>query len=231
LRAYYTTADHPVGRTEFQAFAKDLRSRLLGLRNTGWARRVARAERDEFERALRAEGFANFEIWERDAQGNRVRAGDRAEYFPMVYPDPVEYTQQILGFDIISEPIRADAIRRARNSQIPTATPPMNLITKAEPDGFMTFIPVYPKETSSQDRSHAPEGVMYGVFGTAPMIEKILKVKTIASGFDICFFNPGRTREPAHPLAPIPGPSRVVRGAARGYPARGTALDRFHPHR
>ena len=189
LRAYYNTHGHTVSRSEFQAFAKDLRSRLVGLRNTGWALRVTREKRDAFERSVRADGFPNFEIWERDAQGHPIRAADRAEYFPILYPDPVEYTSQILGFDISSEPIRADALRRARASEQPAATPPINLITKAEADGFMTFIPLYPKDSAEQDMPHTPAGFMYGVFGTAPMIENILGKKAIPSGLDIYFFN------------------------------------------
>jgi diguanylate cyclase (GGDEF)-like protein len=189
LRAYYNTHGHTVSRSEFQAFAKDLRSRLVGLRNTGWALRVTREKRDAFERSVHADGFPNFEIWERDAQGHRIRAADRAEYFPILYPDPVEYTSQILGFDISSEPIRADALRRARASEQPAATPPINLITKAEADGFMTFIPLYPKDSAEQDMPHTPAGFMYGVFGTAPMIENILGKKAIPSGLDIYFFN------------------------------------------
>jgi diguanylate cyclase (GGDEF)-like protein len=189
LWAYYNTHGHTVSRSEFQAFAKDLRSRLVGLRNTGWALRVTREKRDAFERSVRGDGFPNFEIWERDAQGHRIRAADRAEYFPILYPDPVEYTSQILGFDISSEPIRADALRRARASEQPAATPPINLITKAEADGFMTFIPLYPKDSAEQDMPHTPAGFMYGVFGTAPMIENILGKKAIPSGLDIYFFN------------------------------------------
>ena len=36
---------------------------------------------------------------------------------------------------------------------------------------------------------HTPAGFMYGVFGTAPMIENILGKKAIPSGLDIYFFN------------------------------------------
>jgi diguanylate cyclase (GGDEF)-like protein len=233
LRAYYNTSDHAVSRAEFQAFAKDLRGRLVGMRNTGWALRVTRAERDGFERAVRAEGFPNFEIWERDAQGHRVRAGDRAEYLPILYPDPVEYTAQILGFDIASEPIRADAVRRARSSGQPAATPVIDLITKAEPDGFMTFIPVYRSRPAGEDTG--PTGFMYGVFATAPMIENILEAKGLSAGLDIYFFNPAapagkrriywhasganvgaqagaRAGAPAGP-PPIPGEEALLAGA------------------
>jgi diguanylate cyclase (GGDEF)-like protein len=188
LRAYYSTTHQAVGRPEFQAFAKDLRGRLVGLRNTGWARRVTREQRDAFERSVRAEGFPDFEIWERDSKGHRIRAGDRAEYLPILYPDPVELTPHIMGFDISSEPIRADAVRRARNSGRPAATPPMDLITK--PDGFMTFIAVYPKVSSADDMSGGPDGFMYGVFGTGPMIENILQSNALPSGLDIYFFDP-----------------------------------------
>jgi diguanylate cyclase (GGDEF)-like protein len=213
LRAYYNTPDRTVSRSDFQGFAKDLRSRLIGLRNTGWALRVTREGRDDFERSVRAEGFPDFEIWERDTQGHRIRAGDRAEYFPILYPDPVEYTSQILGFDISSESIRADAIKRARASGQPAATPPINLITSAEPDGFMTFVPVYSKGSAEQDVLRAPKGFMYGVFGTAPMIENILGTKAIPSGLDIYFFNPngnpGSRRIYWHTSLAKPSPSVV----------------------
>jgi len=190
LRAYYSTTDHEISRKEFQAFAKDLRGRLVGMRNTGWAVRVTREQRTAFERSLRAQGFADFEIWERDDLGNRIRARDRAEYFPILYPDPVEYTAQILGFDVASEPVRADALRRALVSGSPAATPPINLITKFEPDGFMTFIPVYPNGAGLPDKSRFPIGFMYGVFGTAPMIENILHAHATPADMDIYFFNP-----------------------------------------
>jgi diguanylate cyclase (GGDEF)-like protein/PAS domain S-box-containing protein len=192
LRAYYTASDHRISRTEYQAFARNLREQNVGLRNTGWARRITREQRREFERAIRAEGNPNFEIWERDAQGNRIRAGDRAEYFPIVYPDPVEYTPQILGYDIASEQVRNDALRRARDTLGPTATPPIDLITKSEPDGIMSFLPVYLKVGTDSETSHAPEGFMYAVFGTGPMVENILKSKTLPAGLDILFFDPNR---------------------------------------
>ncbi|QDM17357.1 MULTISPECIES: bifunctional diguanylate cyclase/phosphodiesterase [unclassified Tardiphaga] len=190
LRANYSSADRPIGRTEFQAYAKDLRSRLPGLRNTGWAPHVTRQQRAAFEQAVREEGFADFEIWERDEKGNRIRARDRDEFLPILFPDPQEYTKQIIGFDMYSEPIRAHATARARLTGRPSATPPINLITKEEPDGFMAFVPVYPKFAGPHDPQRIPDGFMYGVFGTAPMIENILGAKTLPAGLDIYFLNP-----------------------------------------
>src|SRR5262249_6305977 len=196
LRAHYLATDHAISRAEFQSFVLSLRKRLVGLRNTGWAIRVTRENRDAFERSVRAEGFPSFEIWERGADGNRVRAGDRLEYFPILYPDPVEITPQVLGFDIASEALRNDALQRARSSGLPAATPPINLITKNEPEGFMSFIPVYGNELPSAGIERAPRGYMYGVFATRPMVENMLSARAVPAGLDIYFFN--RDGEPGN---------------------------------
>jgi diguanylate cyclase (GGDEF)-like protein len=190
LRAYYDAPDREITRPEYQIFAKTLRERLPGLRNTGFARRVTRAERGAFEHAMREQGFPDFEIWERDAQGRRMRAADRPDYYPIVFPDPVQYTNQIIGFDIASEPLRNAALQRARRSGDVAVTPPINLITKKEPDGFMSFIPVFAKGATPETAE--PNGYMYGVYGTGPVVENILSVKSLPLPVDIYFFDPAR---------------------------------------
>jgi diguanylate cyclase (GGDEF)-like protein len=211
LRGYFDATERPVGRIDFQAFAKILRGRLIGLRNTGWAPRVTLAERDDFERAVRAEGFVDFEIKERDAAGRIVRAAERAEYFPVLYPDPMEIAPEALGFDLGSESVRHDAMRRARAYDAPAATPPTILITPGEPHGFMNFLPVYGKPANG---TQGPlRGFVYGVFATGPMIESILQAKMSPGGLDIYFFD--RDRQPgdrrihwhASPASAVPASS------------------------
>jgi diguanylate cyclase (GGDEF)-like protein len=190
LRAYLDTGDQ-VTRTAYQAFAKSLRARLAGLRDTGWAIRVTRNEREAFERAGREQGFANFQIWERDAAGNPVRAADRDEYYPIFYPDPAEVTAKVIGFDLASEPVRAETLRRARLTGRPAATPPINLITVAKAvGGFMSFLPVYGKGRVDAPPTETPVGFVYGVFETGVMIENILTAKTPVAGIDFYLFNP-----------------------------------------
>src|SRR4051812_4626391 len=69
LRDLLDATDQPVTVSEFQFFAERLRGRVHGLRDTGWAPRVARANRESFEAAVRASGVSNYKIWERDASG------------------------------------------------------------------------------------------------------------------------------------------------------------------
>ncbi len=111
LRAYFDNSD-AVSRGEFQAFARDLRERLHGLRNTGWLPRVTREQRARFEQFVSDHGFPDFEIWERGSDGNRVRAAERDEYFPVLYAE--DHTHDVLGFDMASRPKRAEAQARAQ---------------------------------------------------------------------------------------------------------------------
>jgi signal transduction histidine kinase len=197
LRAFYEADAQPPSRTEFQTFARDLRSRLPGLRNTGWAPVVAEGERESFERKARNDGAADYRIWERDAQGQRIPALSRPEHVAILYPDPPQIAAQVRGFDIASEAQRSDAMRRARLADAPAATPPLNLITRQQPDGFMTFLPVYRKpgadvNANAQEGAAVVEGYMYAVFATAPMIENVLSAKTRPHGTSIYFFDPGK---------------------------------------
>ena len=191
LRAFFDSNEHPVTRTEYQAFAKTLRERLAGLRDTGWAVRVTRDQRDAFERTLQGEGFPNFQIWERDSAGKPMRAAERDEYFPILFPDPAEVTAKVIGFDIASEPVRAQTLQRARATGRPAATPPMNLITVNQAvGGFMSFLPVYGPGVDGGGTGSPPLGFVYGVFETGRMIENILAMKTRPVGLDIYLFDP-----------------------------------------
>jgi EAL domain-containing protein (putative c-di-GMP-specific phosphodiesterase class I) len=62
MRAYLETMRHPVSRAEYVAFSGALRSRVVGLRDTGWAPRVTSSGRDAFEREVRATGLPDFQI-------------------------------------------------------------------------------------------------------------------------------------------------------------------------
>ena len=129
MRAYFETTRHPVSRAEYVAFSEALRSRVVGMRDTGWAPRVTAAERDTFEpHEVRQAGQPNFQIVERGADGKLVRAAEeRAEYFPVLYSDPDAVNRPIMGFDLASESTRNVVLARARATDLPAATPPLRL--------------------------------------------------------------------------------------------------------
>ncbi|HEY0330772.1 MAG TPA: EAL domain-containing protein [Rhodopseudomonas sp.] len=190
LRAYFDHSDQ-VNRHEFQAFAKDLRARVSGLRNTGWMPRVSREQRERFEQFVDDHGFPDFEIWQRDGGGGRVRAPERDEYFPVLYAE--HSTKQVLGFDMASRPQRAAAIARARATGQMAATPPIDMLTKQESGDFMVFMPVYANAAPAAETPRIPLGYLCGIFEIGPTIESILNAKLLPSGLDIYFFDPTRS--------------------------------------
>jgi diguanylate cyclase (GGDEF)-like protein len=188
LRAYFESRAGPVSRTEFESFSYALRTRMPGLRDTGWAPLVPAAQRETFEQAVRRSGIENFRIFERDAAGRDVPAGDRAAYFPILYSEPGLINRVVMGFDIGSEPVRNEAIMRALATDKPAATPPVRLVNVQRPNGgIMSFIPVRPAGALTTD---PPVGVIMGAFETAAIIENILATKVRLVRLDIYVFNP-----------------------------------------
>ena len=171
LRDLLDAADEPVTVSEFQFFADRLRGRFHGLRDSGWAPRVAGADRASFEAAVRASGVADFRIWERDKTGQRIAAIDSDVYFPILYPVPAAIAPKVLGVNIVFEPMRRRAVLHAIETRAPAATPPLQLVSgKGMIDGFMSFLPAFGKDGATDE----PRGVVYGVFEIAPLIENIL---------------------------------------------------------
>lgn len=109
------------------------------------------AQRSEFEgRMARMHKSAGFRITERDASRQLVRAGERAEYVPVGYISPLEGNQAAVGFDINSEPLRKDAISRARLSGHVAVTAPVRLVQdNKERAGVLVLAPAFKETTES----------------------------------------------------------------------------------
>ena len=191
MRAYFESLDHRVSRAEFQAFSHSLRERVVGLRDTGWAPRVTAAERDAFEHEVRASGFPNFQIIERNADGAFVRAKQRAEYFPILYSDPGKINLPVLGFDLTSESVRRHAVAQARDTDQAAATPPLKLMNVRQPNGgVMSFISLPDGQDATGDASRPVAGVLLGAFETSAMIENILTSNALLNTVDLYLFDP-----------------------------------------
>jgi serine phosphatase RsbU (regulator of sigma subunit)/CHASE1-domain containing sensor protein len=81
------------------------------------------------------------QVYERDDRGEAVPTTARDEYFPvqLVHPDPFA---PIVGFDINSEGVRAEALSRARRSGDPALTAPTELGPVDRP-GVLVVVPLF----------------------------------------------------------------------------------------
>ncbi len=88
--------------------------------------------------------FGDFQATERDAQQRLVRVTDRQSYVIVRYIVPLKGNEPAVGFDILSEPMRRDAIGRSRNSGKSAATGPIRLVQEdAVRLGVLMLDPVY----------------------------------------------------------------------------------------
>ncbi|TAN67661.1 MAG: PAS domain S-box protein [Methylobacter sp.] len=157
INSFYS-ASASVERDEFRIFAAHLLTELQGIQALEWSPVVHSFERDAFEKNLSREGYPKFTITERD-NNQVVRAGNRPEYVPVSFVEPLQGNDKALGYDLYSNDIRREAINRARDSGEITLSAQLGLIQEQGGQyGLLAFMPVYrnglPHQTLMERRNH-----------------------------------------------------------------------------
>lgn len=178
FRDFYGASQY-VSRQEFHDFGAGPLVRYPGFQALSWNPRVTAAERPAWEAELSKEIGAPAAITERDAKGGLVPASPRTEYVAVRYIDPLPQNTAALGYDVSSDPVRAEALMRARDSGGPAATARIVLVqdVRREP-GFLVFLPVYRGGTTPgtvQARREHLLGYATGVFRVSDMVAPSVK--------------------------------------------------------
>jgi CHASE1-domain containing sensor protein len=154
------------------------RSRHSGLQALSWNPRIPDAQRKAYEEALRREGYRDFQITERDAAGQLVRATRRPEYIAVSYIEPLVGNERALGLDVASVPDRLEALERARDTGELSTTSRLTLVQEpGHQFGLLIVVPVYglglPRATV-EDRRQSLDGYVVGFFRISDMMEDAL---------------------------------------------------------
>lgn len=149
LQAFYAGSEQ-VTPAEFEVFAGRLLADRPGTLGFSWNPVIDGAQRDDFEARMRRDGATGYRIRELDSGGELRPAATRPLYVPVAYMVPEAMNRRVLGFDVVSEPRRASAAWRARDTGVAVATAPTLLVQELEDAlSMLVFAPVY--------RSAAPE--------------------------------------------------------------------------
>ncbi len=177
LQSFYHASDN-VNRQEFQRFVEPFIERYPSIQSIEWIPKVTAPQRLAFEQTARAEGYAKFEIWEQVGLGEKFRAGDRLEYYPVYYLQPYARNEASFGFDVASDPIRQTALNQARDTGKMVATPGIKLLQETRDNlGFLIFKAVYDQNillNSLENRRNALKGYVAAVFSVGRAIENAL---------------------------------------------------------
>ncbi|MBC7835880.1 MAG: CHASE domain-containing protein [Phycisphaerales bacterium] len=154
-----------------------LRNRLAelypGIRGIGIARRTRPEEVPALADVARGMGESSFRVWPRD---------DLPEMFPIVQLLPQDAMNRVaMGFDMFQEPVRAEAMARARDQGRPAASKRVVLVQEsAGPDtaqaGFVIYVPVYESgdvPETLEERRATLKGFVYGPFRWGDLLDGI----------------------------------------------------------
>ena len=135
------------GSTSRRAFATLVAPALANhgyLQALEWIPRVERVARSHYEALARADGIPEFRFRELRKGGSLEAAGQRDEYFPVFYVEPLGGNERALGYDLASNPVRLMALAEARDSGKIVATARVRLVQeKGDQYGTLIFAPVY----------------------------------------------------------------------------------------
>ncbi len=179
-----------VTHAEFRAYQQqlNLQQRYPGSRGIGFAERVLPGQQQNLIARVRATGAADFLIepfayrdWAALSAFQIRPAGERPEYFPIIELEPLDRRNSAaLGYDMFSQPDRAEAMSRARDTGQAAATRKVTLIQEIDATkqpGFLIYVPVYalkmPHTTVAQRRL-ALKGFVYSPFRADDLLRGVL---------------------------------------------------------
>ena len=182
-----------VERANFTRFAKDLVARDNAIQALEWIPKTPHRLRSARENSAHRDGLKSFQFTDRLSRGQLARAGDRAEYFPVLFVEPLKGNENALGFDLASDPLRNETLRRSAATGSLAATGRIRLVQEsADQYGFLVFRPVYRggvQPLSDEDRRARLLGFALAVFRVGDIVEKAGAVATAASGFQVAIFD------------------------------------------
>jgi PAS domain S-box-containing protein len=182
LGALYDSS-HLVERDEFARFSSRLMDHDRTIQALEWIPRVPHHLRSAFELAARRDGLSSFQITDHPQRGI-VKAGERSEYFPILFVEPFQGNETSLGFDLASDPVRREALERSADSG--------QMVATGTQTGFIVFRPYYRGGVDplrKQARHDALAGFVLGVFRMKDVVEsKTLNVSAV-SGLVLVVFD------------------------------------------
>ena len=168
-------ASGEVSRDEWRRFVArmNLDASLPGIQGTGFSQLIPAAEKTAHEQAIRSQGFPRYKIYPE---------GDRDVYSSIIYLEPFsDRNLRAFGYDMYSEPVRREAMDRARDTGAPALSGRVTLVQETNVDvqpGFLIYVPVYandmPTATVAQRRA-AIRGFAYSPFRAKDLMQSLYR--------------------------------------------------------
>lgn len=162
-----------VTRQDWKSYIEEQNIDLLfpGIQGMGFSRVIKPEELEEHIKKIRAEGFPSYTI---------IPQGKRDLYTSIIYLEPFNSrNQRAFGFDMFSEPVRQEAMRRAIETGEPSMSRKVRLLQENgvdEQSGFLIYVPVYNKKmplNTKEEKMQAIQGFVYAPFRSKDLMTGI----------------------------------------------------------
>ena len=174
-RGYIESRDE-LTRSGFATFVKslELEKNYVGVQGIGYSVVVSPDQRLELIERMKGQGYSDFNIYPYDENEKKD------SYQAIIYLEPDDERNRIaIGYDMSSEEKRREAIERARDTGLASATGKVTLVQEAGQEkqaGFLIYLPVYqngviPKTT--EDRRNNIKGYIYSPFRANNFLREI----------------------------------------------------------
>ena len=151
----------------------DLERNYKSVQAIGYNKIVLPEERETLIRKMEAEGIVDFKMFP---------DGERDSYHAIIYIEPFnEQNKKDIGYDMFTEPKKREALVRAGDSGMPSASAKVNLVqgNDANPQtGFLIFLPIYKNgkiPETVEERRRNLIGYIYSPFRSADFLDEIQK--------------------------------------------------------
>ena len=176
IRRFFLASSH-VSRDEFFLFTQSELNAHPSIQALEWIPHVMDIQREEFRQQALRDGLVDFDIRERNPQGEMIPAKRRSEYFPVYYVEPMNNNTTALGFDLASSEQRLASLELARRTGQAQATASISLVQESgQQKGFLIFQPVFISANDELDPEKTLfNGFALGVFRIADLFESAVK--------------------------------------------------------
>ena len=169
--AGFVAVEKEVTKVMFRHFVQPLVANYSAVEGIGFARRVPAPDKDNFITEMRQQGEEQFHVWPET---------ERADFYPIAYIEPHRGGNQMaIGFDLSTDPVREQAMERARDTGLPAASGKVALLPEIDSrksSGFVIYFPVYQGGTLPDtvgERRAKLQGFVFSPFRAADLFASI----------------------------------------------------------
>lgn len=156
-----------VTRAEFVRGIRRIEEVSGNIRAFEWVPVVPASNRTAVEEAVGRSYGRPFKFTELNPQGELVPAGNRPEYYPVCYIQPLAANERALGYDLKTGPSRAD-LERARRTRQMTMTRQLKLVQ--EPADKLSVIMIWPAFRGAEAETFL--GFVEGIIDVPAVLER-----------------------------------------------------------